>query len=90
MHHLKQKLQTLYQGSMKCTDFLEKAKLVSDELAIVGKPLEDDDLMSYIVSGLNPYFNPFITSLSFATRDNNVSFENFLAKLLSYELLLDN
>ncbi|RVX16244.1 putative mitochondrial protein [Vitis vinifera] len=48
VHHLKRKLQTLHQGSMKCTDFLEKAKLVSDELAAVGKPLEDDDLMSYI------------------------------------------
>ncbi|RVW62129.1 Retrovirus-related Pol polyprotein from transposon RE2 [Vitis vinifera] len=48
VHHLKRKLQTLHQGSMKCTDFLEKTKLVSDELAAVGKPLEDDDLMSYI------------------------------------------
>ncbi|RVW30086.1 Retrovirus-related Pol polyprotein from transposon RE1 [Vitis vinifera] len=90
VHHLKRKLQTLHQGSMKCTDFLEKAKLVSDELAAVGKPLEDDDLMSYIVSGLNPSFNPFITSLSFATRDKNVSFEDFQAELLSYELLLEN
>ncbi|RVW41864.1 Retrovirus-related Pol polyprotein from transposon RE1 [Vitis vinifera] len=90
VHHLKGKLQTLHQGSMKCTDFLEKAKLVSDELVAVGKPLEDDDLMSYIVSGLNPSFNPFITSLSFATRDKNVSFEDFQAELLSYELLLEN
>ncbi|RVW25023.1 Retrovirus-related Pol polyprotein from transposon RE1 [Vitis vinifera] len=90
VHHLKRKLQTLHQGSMKCTDFLEKVKLVSDELAAVGKPLEDDDLMSYIVSGLNPSFNPFITSLSFATRDKNVSFEDFPAELLSYELLLEN
>ncbi|RVW13866.1 Retrovirus-related Pol polyprotein from transposon RE1 [Vitis vinifera] len=90
VHHLKRKLQTLHQGSMKCIDFLEKTKLVSDELAAVGKPLEDDDLMSYIVSGLNPSFNPFITSLSFATRDKNVSFEDFQAELLSYELLLEN
>ncbi|RVW80480.1 hypothetical protein CK203_052875 [Vitis vinifera] len=90
VHHLKRKLQTLHQGSMKCTDFLEKVKLVSDELAAVGKPLEDDDLMSYIVSGLNPSFNPFITSMSFATRDKNVSFEDFQAELLSYELLLEN
>ncbi|KAL6347551.1 hypothetical protein AAG906_026076 [Vitis piasezkii] len=70
---------------MKCTDFLEKAVGV-DELVAVGKPFEDDDLMSYIVSGLNPSFNPFITSLSFATRDKNVSFEDFQAELLSYEL----
>ncbi|KAF8389092.1 hypothetical protein HHK36_025777 [Tetracentron sinense] len=90
VHHLKRKLQTLHQGSMKCTNFLEKAKLVSDELVAVGKPLEDDDLMSYIVSGLNPSFNPFITSLSFATRDKNVSFQDFQAELLSYELLLEN
>ncbi|KAA8549295.1 hypothetical protein F0562_000979 [Nyssa sinensis] len=90
VHHLKRKLQTLHQGSMKCTDFLEKAKLVSDELVAVGKPLADDDLMSYIVNGLNPSFNPFITSLSFATRDKNVSFEDFQAELLSYELLLEN
>jgi hypothetical protein len=54
----------------------------------MGKPIEDDDLISFIVSGLNPSFNSFITS-SFATRDDPLNFEDFQDELLSHEMVLN-
>ncbi|KAF9683935.1 hypothetical protein SADUNF_Sadunf04G0065600 [Salix dunnii] len=79
VHHFMRELQTFHQGSM---NFLEKAKLLSDELAAFGKAPENE---SYdIVSSLNSSFNPFITSLHFITRDKTISFEDSHNELLSY------
>jgi hypothetical protein len=55
----------------------------------VGKPIEDDDLISFIVSGLNPSFNSFITTFSFATRETSLNFEDFQELLLNHEMLLN-
>jgi hypothetical protein len=88
--HLKRHLQHLHQGSQSCSDYLQSAKLWADQLAIVGKPVDDEDLISYVINGLNASYGPFITSLSFATRDRSISFDDFQAELLSHELFLEN
>jgi hypothetical protein len=87
--HLKRHLQNLHQGSQSCSDYLQSTKLWSDQLAIVGKPIDNDDLISYVISGLNASYG-LITSLSFATRDHSISFDDFQAELLSHELFLEN
>ncbi|KAA8519478.1 hypothetical protein F0562_013734 [Nyssa sinensis] len=48
--HLKRQLQTLRQGTQSCSQFLQTAKSLADQLAIVGKPVDDDDLISYLIS----------------------------------------
>jgi hypothetical protein len=88
--HLKRQLQSLQQGGKSCTEYLTVAKNWADQLAAVGKPVEDDDLISFIISGLNPMFNSFITAFSFAVRDHEMSFNDFRSELLSYEILLQN
>lgn len=88
--HLKRQLQHLHQGSQSCFDFLQSAKLLADQLAIVGKPVDEDDLISYVISGLNASYGPFITSILVATRNLSMSFEDFQAELLSHELFLEN
>ncbi|KAF5464757.1 hypothetical protein F2P56_014809 [Juglans regia] len=87
---LKCQLQTLHQGSKSCTDFINLAKSFAAQLAATGRPIDDDDLVSYIIGGLNPPFNPFITSYSFASRESSLSLADFTVELLSFELLLDN
>ena len=67
--HLKRQLQNLKQGSKSCLEFIQGAKSMANQLSAVGKPVEDEDILFYIVSGLNPSFTPFLTSYSFATRD---------------------
>jgi hypothetical protein len=56
---------------------LQSVKNWSDQLAVIGKPLDDEDLMSFIVSDLNPKFNSFVTSFSFTTQEKSLNFEDF-------------
>jgi transposase InsO family protein len=43
-----------------------------------------------VISGLNASYGPFVISLSFATRKDKISFEDFQAELLSHEIFLEN
>jgi transposase InsO family protein len=87
---LKRQLQHLHQGSKSCSEYLQSAKECADQLAISGKPVDDEDLISYVISGLNASYGPFVISLSFATRKDKISFEDFQAELLSHEIFLEN
>ncbi|KAA8540491.1 hypothetical protein F0562_024590 [Nyssa sinensis] len=87
--HLKRQLQTLNQSNKTCTDYLLTAKNWSNQLAVVGKPVDEEDLISYVVGGLNSAYHPFIKSLNFATRDSSITFDDFQTELLNYEQLLD-
>ncbi|KAF9667292.1 hypothetical protein SADUNF_Sadunf15G0007400 [Salix dunnii] len=87
--HLKRQLQNLQQGNKSCTEYIQAAKGWANQLAAVGKSIDDDDLISYIISGLNTAYTPFITSFSFATRHTSLSFNEFQSELISYETLLE-
>jgi hypothetical protein len=68
VHHLKQQLQNLHQDSKSCTEYLHDAKLWADQLKRVGKLVEEDDFISYVIGGLNASYTAFITTCSFALR----------------------
>jgi hypothetical protein len=57
---------------------------------MVGKPVPDEDLISYLVGGLTPRYNAFITSFSFMTKDAPMSPEDFQTQLFSHEQQLNN
>jgi len=57
INQLRRQLQMLHQGTKCCAEFLCTAKMLADQLAIIGKPVGDDDLISYIVGGLKPQYN---------------------------------
>jgi hypothetical protein len=88
--HLKRQLQGLQQGNKSCTEYLNLAKQWADQLAAAGKPIDDDDLISFVVSGLNPIFHTFVTIHSYATRDHDMTFADFQTELLNHETLLEN
>jgi hypothetical protein len=88
--YLKRQLQNLQQGNKSCTKYIRLAKQWADQLAAAGKPVEEDDLISFIVSGLNSTFNPFVTAFSFAIRTTNMTFADLQSELLSHEMMLEN
>jgi hypothetical protein len=88
--YLKRSLQTLNQGSKSCSEFLSETKSYSDLLAAAGQPVEDEDLISYILGGLNPAYITFITLFNFTTRTTSMTFEEFQTELLNHEILLGN
>jgi hypothetical protein len=87
--HIKRQLQSIRQGSNTCSEYLQSAKVLADQLAAIGKPIEDDDLIHFVISGLNPTFNAFITTFSLLNRDNSLSFDDFQHDLLNHERLLN-
>jgi hypothetical protein len=86
--HLKRQLQSLQQGNKIFTEYLNQAKSWADELSAVGKLVEDDDLISLIINGINPTFNSFVTAFTLCDREN--SFHDFQFELLSHGILLQN
>jgi hypothetical protein len=85
---LKRQLQTIRQETKTCAEYLQLAKSFADQLAIVGNPIDNADLISFLIGGLNPSFNPFITSYSLGTCDKSMKFDDFRDELLNHEALL--
>jgi len=85
---LKRQLQSLQQGNKTCIVYLSQAKSWADELSAVGKPVEDDDLISFVINGINPTYNSFVTA--FTLRDCETTSHDFQSELLSHEILLQN
>jgi len=63
---------------------------LADQLSAAGKPVEDDDLISYVIGVLSSSFNTFVTVHSFTTQDKELSFADFQSELLNHEMLLEN
>lgn len=57
-------------------------KGLADEMAAPGKKIDDDDLISHILNGLDSDYNPFVSSLSVK---ENLSLGDLYAQILSYE-----
>jgi hypothetical protein len=71
-------------------EYLNQAKSWVDQLAVVGKLVDDDDLISFIISGLNPLYHSFIVAFSLAICSCEMSFLDFQSELLSHEILIEN
>jgi hypothetical protein len=90
IQELRRQLQRLRQGDKSCSEYMHAAKTLADHLAMVGKPVNDEDLISYIIGGLNPRYNAFITSFTLMTKDESIPLEDFQTLLISHEQLLNN
>jgi hypothetical protein len=67
---------------------LLQAKSWADQLNAMGKPVDEDDLISYLMSGLNSSYIRFITTYNIINRDSTASFDDFQMDLLNHEMLL--
>ncbi|XP_010655794.1 uncharacterized protein LOC104880545 [Vitis vinifera] len=84
---IKRKLQSFQQGSMSCQSFQDEVKSLSDELLAVGKPVEDFDLILSVLNGLNSSFHSFVTTYMLFAKEKSMSFSDFHAELLNYDLM---
>jgi hypothetical protein len=84
---IKRKLQSLQQGSLSCQKFLDEVKTLADELTAVGKPIDDSDLILYVLNGLNSSFHSFVTTYMLLSKEKSMSFSDFHAELLNHDLM---
>lgn len=60
---LKIQLQSLKKGSQSITEYIQRIKHLSDSLASASSPIDEDDLIIYVLNGLPPEYGPFKTSV---------------------------
>lgn len=57
-------LQSLRQGDMSIAEYLGRAKVVVEELALAGQPVSLDEQNLYVFRGLRPEFKAMVSSLA--------------------------
>jgi gag-polypeptide of LTR copia-type/GAG-pre-integrase domain len=83
---LRRLLQTTARGGHNCNDYFEQMRHIDDQLAAIGEPIGDADLVRYILNELGSEFNSFVVALT--TRSDVVSLEELHGFLLTHESLL--
>ncbi|PHT38769.1 hypothetical protein CQW23_22342 [Capsicum baccatum] len=78
-------LHNLKQDDLSVAQFLQKAKLQSDELAAAGRPVNTSDFNIYVFKGLIPYFKDIVTALS--ARPKPVYYSELLSLLFNHEFI---
>lgn len=80
-------LQSTRKGNQSITEYAQKIKHISDTLAAISSPVDEEDLIIHTLNGLPQEFGPFKTSI--CTRSSSISLEEFQALLLCEELNLE-
>jgi len=80
-------LATTKKESMSITEYYSKMKGLGDEMAAAGKPLDDEEMVGYIINGLDAEFNPVTSAL--ITRVEPITMPELFSQLLSFETRLD-
>ncbi|XP_049386234.1 uncharacterized protein LOC125850423 [Solanum stenotomum] len=83
---LRDHLQNIKKASKTIAEYLQEVRSLSDALKVVGSPVNDDELIVKILSGLEPKYHEI--SAAICARDSSLSFEELLHKLTDHELFL--
>ncbi|KAI4346084.1 hypothetical protein L6164_013166 [Bauhinia variegata] len=65
---------------------MQAIKACSDQLTSLGKPLDSEDLVDYVLHGLDGSYQPIIDAIN--VRDTPIKFEELHEKLINKELFL--
>lgn len=80
-------LATTRKGNMTVTEYVGKMRSLGDEMAAAGRPLEDEELVEYILTGLDDDFDPVASSV--LTRTEPISVSELYSQMLAFETRLD-
>ena len=83
---IRTQLATAMKGSKSSTDYFHFIKRLADELVVVGQPLNHDDIITYILAGLNHEYGSFVASIS--AHFDSITLEEIYSLLLTSEARL--
>ncbi|XP_028095425.1 putative protein TPRXL [Camellia sinensis] len=81
IHQLKNKLQSLSKKSQPMEAYLQQFKDISDQIALVTTPIDDEDLILLVLNGLPDEYNSFKTAIR--ARSGAVTMEEVSSLLCS-------
>jgi hypothetical protein len=79
-------IKNITKGTLIVTDFLYSIKACADELAILGVPMDEEDLTEKILDGLDDEYNELVHVVQ--ARDTLITFDELHEKILSFEASL--
>jgi hypothetical protein len=80
-------LTTLKKGSQPIAGYFQQAQGFAHMLAAIDHPLQESDVVSYILAGISADYDPLVTSIT--TRQEPIHLDDLSGHLLSYELQLE-
>ncbi|KAF8391041.1 hypothetical protein HHK36_023341 [Tetracentron sinense] len=80
--HLTQKLQMLRKGTSSLSDYIRVFKNICDDLAAIGKPLDDKKKVFWLLNGLGVEYKSFITTM---LKPPTPSYKEIIPLLQSHE-----
>jgi hypothetical protein len=76
-------LTTMKRGNDLITEYVSKARTMADDMALAGKKIDDEELISYIMAGLDYEYNSVVYSL--VTRPDELTIGEVYSQLMIYE-----
>jgi hypothetical protein len=67
-------------GNQTVALYVGKMRGITEQMFATGRPLDDDELVAYILTGLDANFNPFVSS--FITEIELISIKEMCAQLV--------
>ncbi|KAH7568388.1 hypothetical protein JRO89_XS07G0285400 [Xanthoceras sorbifolium] len=86
-NQIKDQLKRTSKGSRRISEYIEFIKSQADELAVLGKPLDDEDLIENILDGLDDDYQPLVDEIN--GHDTMISFDELHEKLITKKLMLN-
>jgi hypothetical protein len=83
---LRTRLATTHKSDLSIAAYYNKMKGFADEMAVAGKPIEDDDFISYVLAGLDHDYNSFVENVAVKT---DISLGTLYSQFLAAEARLD-
>jgi hypothetical protein len=68
-------LGTTRKGNLSEMYYFSKMKVLGDEMAVAGRPMDDEELIEYIITGLDEEYTPLVSAI--CARDESVSLSEF-------------
>ena len=76
-------LTTSKKRDLSAAAYFCKIKGLATELAAAGSALQDDDVITYLLAGLGPDYDPFVTSMT--TKSEALTLDDVFAHLMAFE-----
>ena len=72
---------------MTSTAYFSKMTTIKDKLAAIRKPVDDEEVVTQILNGLDYDYNPFVSSV--LGRTDQISLDDLYSDLLAYDVCLE-
>jgi hypothetical protein len=77
-------LATTRKGTSTVIEYFDKMKALGDEMAASGRPLDEEELIEYIITGLDNEYTPLVSAL--CARKEPISVSELYSQMLNFEI----